>query len=68
MFIAEPVLWALFVLALVVPWVLGLADSEIGARRTAFRGRSWAIFALTGMVTLWCWRWGGARAGAGDHQ
>ena len=57
MFIAEPVLWALFVLALVVPWVFGLADSEIGARRTAFRGRSWAIFALTGMVTLWCWRW-----------
>ena len=57
MFIAEPVLWALFFLALVVPWLLGLADAEIGARRKAFRGRGWAIFALTGMVVLWGWRW-----------
>ncbi len=57
-FIAEPVLWALFFLALVTPWLLGLADREIGARRKPFRGQSWAIFALTGMVVLWCWRWG----------
>jgi inner membrane protein len=57
MFIAEPVLWALFFLALFMPWVLGLADSEIGARRTPFRGRGWAIFALVGMLLLGCWRW-----------
>jgi inner membrane protein len=56
-FIVEPVLWALFFLALVLPWLFGLADSEIGARRTPFRGRGWAIFALTGMVVFWCWRW-----------
>ncbi len=56
-FIAEPVLWALFFLALVMPWILGLADAEIGVRRKAFRGRGWAIFALTGMVLLWGWRW-----------
>jgi inner membrane protein len=56
-FIGEPVLWALFFLALVMPWLFGLADSEIGARRKPFRGRGWAIFALTGMVLLWCWRW-----------
>jgi inner membrane protein len=56
-FIAEPVLWALFLLALVMPWIFGLADREIGARRVAFRGRNWAIFALAGMVVLWCWRW-----------
>jgi len=56
-FIAEPVLWGLLALALIVPALLGLADSEIGARRTAFRGRGWAIFALSGMVVLWCWRW-----------
>ena len=56
-FIAEPVLWALFFLALVMPWLFGLADSEIGARRKPFRGRGWAIFALTGMIVLWCWRW-----------
>ncbi|MGD0520280.1 MAG: metal-dependent hydrolase [Terracidiphilus sp.] len=57
MFIAEPVLWALFSAALIVPWLLGLADAEIGARRKAFRGRGWAIFALTGMVLLSGWRW-----------
>jgi inner membrane protein len=56
-FIAEPVLWALFLLALIVPWLLGLADGEMGARRVAFRGRGWAVFALTGMTALWCWRW-----------
>jgi len=56
-FIAEPVLWALLLSALVFPWLLGLADREIGARRTQFRGRGWAIFALTAMVVFWCWRW-----------
>ena len=31
------------------------ARSERAASR--FRGRGWAIFALAGMVVLWCWRW-----------
>jgi inner membrane protein len=65
MFIAEPVLWGLFLLALFMPWLLGLADHEIGARRTRFRGRGWAIFALAGMAALWVFRWvehGQARA------
>ena len=57
MFIAEPVLWALFLVALVMPALLGLADREIGARQKPFRGRAWAIFALTGMVVLGGWRW-----------
>ncbi|MGC9222359.1 MAG: metal-dependent hydrolase [Terracidiphilus sp.] len=57
MFIAEPVIWALLFLALFMPWVLGLADREIGARRQPFRGRGWAIFALCGWVVLGCWRW-----------
>ncbi len=56
-FIAEPVLWALLLAAVVMPWLLGLADREIGARRPAFRGRGWAIFALVGMVVVWTWRW-----------
>jgi inner membrane protein len=56
-FIAEPVIWGLFFLALAVPWLLGLADREIGARRQKFSGRGWAIFALTGMAALWGWRW-----------
>jgi inner membrane protein len=57
MFIAEPILWALFFLALVMPWLFGLIAGEIGARRKPFRGRGWAIFALVGMVILWGWRW-----------
>jgi inner membrane protein len=64
-FIAEPILWGLFFLAFAIPWLLGLADREIGARRAPFRGRGWAIFALAGMVALGLWRWvehGQARA------
>jgi len=57
MFIAEPVLWALFFLAFAMPWLFGLADREMGARRQAFRGQGWAIFALAGMVAFWGWRW-----------
>jgi len=56
-FIAEPVLWVLLGSALLIPALLGLIGGEIGARRPAFRGRGWAIFALTGMVLLWGWRW-----------
>ena len=56
-FIAEPVIWALLLAALILPALFGLADREMGARRARFRGRGWAIFALCGMVVLWCWRW-----------
>ena len=56
-FIVEPILWGLFLLAFILPWILGLADREIGARRSRFRGRGWAIFALAGMVALWIFRW-----------
>jgi len=56
-FIAEPVIWGLLVLALLLPAILGLADREVGASRTLFRGRGWAAAALTGIVLLWCWRW-----------
>jgi inner membrane protein len=57
MFIAEPVIWALFFLAFFMPWVFGLADREIGARRKPFRGRGWAIFALAAMVIFGGLRW-----------
>jgi inner membrane protein len=56
-YIVEPVLWVLLGSALVIPALLGLVGGEIGAQRPAFRGRGWAIFALTGMVLLWGWRW-----------
>ncbi len=29
----------------------------MGARRPAFRGQRWAIFALLTMAALWTWRW-----------
>ncbi len=57
MFIYEPVLYVVFFLAFFMPWVLGLTDREIGARREGFRGRGWVIFALAAMVALGCWRW-----------
>lgn len=57
LFIAEPVIWALLFPAFFMPWVLGLADREIGARRQRFRGRGWAVFALGGMLILGFWRW-----------
>jgi inner membrane protein len=56
-FIAEPVLWALLLLALVIPALLDLVSGEIGARKPKFRGQEWAIFALSGMILLWAWRW-----------
>jgi inner membrane protein len=55
-FIADPILWAILLAAVLIPWILGLADNEIGARRVPFRGRSWAIFALCGMVLVWALR------------
>jgi inner membrane protein len=57
MFIYEPLLWGLFFLTFAIPWLLGLADREIGARRTQFRGQGWAIFALAAMFLLGCLRW-----------
>lgn len=57
MFIAEPLLWAILGLALIMPWLLGLADREIGARRKPFRGRGWAIFALISFAALAGLRW-----------
>lgn len=57
MFIVEPVMLIVFALALILPWLLGLADREIGARRKPFRGRGWAIFALITFAALAGLRW-----------
>jgi len=56
-FIAEPVIWALLLMAFVLPWLFGLIGGEIGARKREFRGQGWAIFALCGMALLWGVRW-----------
>ncbi|MGA9069373.1 MAG: metal-dependent hydrolase [Terracidiphilus sp.] len=55
-FIAEPLLWVVLGLAFLMPWLFGLADAEMGAKKPKFRGRGWAIFALTSIVLLWGWR------------
>ena len=58
-FIADLWLWVLLASALIIPGILGLADREISSRRTSvpFRGRGWAIFALSGMFLIWCLRY-----------
>jgi inner membrane protein len=55
-FIFEPVLLLILLIALIAPSLFGLIGSEVGARRPAFRGRGWAIAALLGMVALWAVR------------
>jgi inner membrane protein len=52
-FIFEPVLFLILLIALIAPSLFGLISSEVGARRPAFRGRSWAVFALLGMAAVW---------------
>ncbi len=52
-FIIEPVILVLLLVALVAPALFGLVGSEIGARRAPYRGRGWAIAALTGIVLFW---------------
>jgi inner membrane protein len=52
-FIVEPVITFLLISALIAPVLFGLVGSEVGARRQPFRGRGWAIAALTGIVALW---------------
>ena len=56
-FIVEPVLLVVLSLALLLPLIFSLADSEIGIRRTRFRGQWLAAAALAGVVSLWLWRW-----------
>jgi len=56
-FIFEPVMFLLLLLALVAPFFFGLINSEVGAKKERFRGRGWAVFALAAIVALWAWRW-----------
>ena len=52
-FIAEPVMWALLFLGLVLPGFFALIDREVGARRHGPRGRVAATLALVGIVLMW---------------
>jgi inner membrane protein len=55
-FIVEPVLYILLVGGLLLPFLFGLIDSEIGARRKGPRGRGWAIAGLIGVLALYTFR------------
>ncbi|MBZ5678632.1 MAG: metal-dependent hydrolase [Acidobacteriia bacterium] len=52
-FIAEPVMWVLLLLGLIVPGFGSLIDREIGARPRGPRGRFAASLALLGVVLMW---------------
>jgi inner membrane protein len=55
-FIFDPAIFGLLLLALVAPTLFGLIGSEVGARRQVFKGRGGAIAALVGVVGLWSLR------------
>ncbi len=56
-FIFEPVMFAMLLVALLAPALFGLVNSEVGARREKFRGRGWAIAALVGIAGLYGFRY-----------
>ena len=55
-YIFDPVLFCVLLLALIAPSLFGLINSEVGALKPAFRGQNWAIAGLLAMLTLWTWR------------
>lgn len=55
-FIFDPVIFLVLLASFIMPWIFGLTDSEIGARRTRFRGRGWSIAALILIVLWWSLR------------
>src|ERR1700729_3734444 len=57
LFIFEPVLFLILLVALLAPSLFGLINSEVGARRPAFRGRGWAIAGLLAMAAVWTFRY-----------
>jgi inner membrane protein len=52
-FIFDPVMFAALLASFFLPWIFGLADREIGARRAVFRGRGWSIAVLVFIVCWW---------------
>jgi inner membrane protein len=52
-FIFDPLMFALLLGALMMPWLFGLVSAEVGAKKQPFRGRGWAIAALLGVVAWW---------------
>jgi inner membrane protein len=55
-FIFEPLIFGVLLVALIAPSLFGLINSEVGVRRVPYRGRGWAIAALLAIVSIWGWR------------
>jgi inner membrane protein len=55
-FIFDPVIFLALLATFIMPWLFGLTDREIGARKTPFRGRGWSIAALIFIVLWWSLR------------
>jgi len=51
--IIEPFMLGVLILGLVLPYLFGLINEEIGARQPQFRGRVGAIAALAAVVLMW---------------
>jgi inner membrane protein len=54
--IVDPLILALLLGALTLPWIFALVSAEVGAKKQPFRGRGWAIAALLGIVAWWTLR------------
>jgi inner membrane protein len=52
-FIVDPLMLLLLTGALILPWLFGLVNAEVGAKKQPFRGRGWAIAALVGILGWW---------------
>lgn len=55
-FIFDPIIFLVLLASFILPWIFGLADREIGARRVKFRGRGWSIAMLIVIVLWWSLR------------
>ena len=51
-FIIEPIILAALILGLALPGLFSLVTEEVGARKTSFRGRGGAIFALLSFAAV----------------
>jgi inner membrane protein len=55
-YIVDPFLLLVLAGGLIMPWLFGLADREIGKRQELFRGRAWAITSLILIGLYYTWR------------
>lgn len=55
--VVDPLIWLLLMICLIVPSILGLVTSEIGAKNTMGLKRGWAWLAILALLSYEGWRW-----------